>query len=193
MQGSITCSLPTPSSDTITMIVNPVPVIQMGGQVIITRGRTTLLDPSIAGTIVNYQWTPVIGLNNPASSQVIAGPDSTITYQLTVTSDKGCTASATKTVIVYTPLNMPNAFVPDGSGRNALFRIPPSITINLVNFSVYNRLGIQIFSTANSGVGWDGSFGGHPQPAGVYIWVVVYNDLLSGKRTIDKGSVMLIR
>jgi gliding motility-associated-like protein len=193
MKGSIMCSLPVASLDTITMIVNPVPTIQLEKQVVITRGKSSTLDPAITGTIVNYQWTPAAGLNNADIQEPLATPIATTAYRLTVTSDKGCMASGTITVIVYTPLNMPNAFVPNGDGRNQVFRIPPSITLNLINFSVYNRWGERIFSTADSGQGWDGSFDGHPQSAAVYVWEIEYYDLLTGKRTMDKGSVMLIR
>jgi gliding motility-associated-like protein len=193
MKGSITCSLPVASLDTIAMTVNPVPAIQLGKQVIITRGKSTMLDPSITGNIFSYLWTPATGLANPDVARTLAAPVVTTAYRLIVTSDKGCTASGAITVIVYTPLNMPNAFIPNGNGQNKVFRIPPSITLDLLNFSVFNRSGERIFSTTDRGRGWDGTFDGYQQPTGVYIWAIEYNDLLSGKRTIDKGSVMLIR
>jgi len=46
---------------------------------------------------------------------------------------------------------MPNAFTPNGDGKNDVFRIPPDATLNLEEFSIYDRWGAKIFSTKNVG------------------------------------------
>ena len=87
---------------------------------------------------------------------------------------------------------MPNAFTPNDDRLNDHFRIAPSNKNKLVNFSIYNRWGKRIFHTTNTAVGWDGSFKNEPMSAGSYYY---YIDMLglSGKRTIQKGYVILIR
>jgi hypothetical protein len=54
-----------------------------------------------------YSWIPSAGLNNPASSNPIAKPDTTTKYQLTVTDAFGCVATDTVVVIIN---NAPIAF-----------------------------------------------------------------------------------
>ena len=35
--------------------------------------------------------------------------------------------------------------------------------------------------------------GGHPQPAGAYVWMLAYTDQDTGKRIFQKGTSLLIR
>ena len=88
---------------------------------------------------------------------------------------------------------MPNAFTPQGVGSNEIFRVPPSLQITLKGFAVFNRSGQQVFTAANSGAGWDGTYKGQPQPMGTYIWEIEYLDLLTGKSLRATGTVELIR
>jgi gliding motility-associated-like protein len=192
LTSSLGCTAPAASLDTIVMTVNPTPVVTLVADTIITRGSSVQLDPSVTGTIVSWQWTPVAGVNDPSVAKPVATPVNTTTYQLTVSSDKGCVASGDIKIIVYTPLRMPNAFTP-GAGHNALFRIPPSLSITLIGFSVFNRAGLEVFTTADAGAGWDGMFGGKPQPTGTYIWEIGYEDLLTGRPARATGTVELIR
>jgi gliding motility-associated-like protein len=192
LTSSLGCTAPAASLDTIVMTVNPTPVVTLVADTIITRGSSVQLDPSVTGTIVSWQWTPVAGVNDPSVAKPVATPVNTTTYQLTVSSDKGCVASGDIKIIVYTPLRMPNAFTP-GAGHNALFRIPPSLSITLIGFSVFNRAGLEVFTTADAGAGWDGTFGGKPQPTGTYIWEIGYEDLLTGRPARATGTVELIR
>jgi gliding motility-associated-like protein len=156
-------------------------------------GTATLLNPIVAGTTVTWHWTPSAGLNNPDIFSPVADPVSTTTYQLTVTNNNGCQASGKETIIVYYPFGMPNAFTPNGDGKNDVFRIPPSQSPRIKSFAVYDRGGMRVFETANGGVGWDGTFDGHPQPPGTYVWEVQYEDVLTGKTVKASGTVVLLR
>ena len=77
--------------------------------------------------------------------------------------------------------------------RNELFRILPPVSVTVSYFSVYNRWGNLVFSTANSGVGWDGSYNGKQQPTGTYIWEVEYLDPILNKKIRQNGTVILLR
>jgi len=193
LTSSLGCTAPVAATDTIVMTVNPTPVVTLAPDTIITRGSSVRLDPSVTGTIVSWQWTPVMALNDPSVAQPVATPVSTTTYQLTVSSDEGCVGSGKIKVVVYTPLRIPNAFTPGAAGHNGLFRIPPSLQITVIGFSVFNRSGQVVFSTANAGDGWDGTFKGQPQPTGTYVWELEYVDVLTGKPTRASGTVELIR
>jgi gliding motility-associated-like protein len=193
MTGSLLCSLPVASPQPITMTIYPLPVISLTADTVIAGGASLQLDPVITGTISSYQWSPATGLDNPAVADPVATPEGTSTYSLLVISPEGCKASASEIVGVFYSLQMPNAFTPNGDGRNDLFRVPPSVPVSIRQLAVYNRQGLLVFSTSNVSVGWDGTFNGHPQPAGVYVWELVYDNPLTKRTASAKGTVVLVR
>jgi gliding motility-associated-like protein len=193
MTSSLSCSSPVGSVNTIVMTVNPVPTVDLMPDTIIAYGEPVTLNGVIGGDIASYQWTPATGLDNPSAAAPVASPASTTTYQLTVESDAGCTATGKVTIGVFRSFEMPNAFTPNGDGKNDIFRIPPSIGVKITAFVVFNRWGARVFMTDNSGVGWDGTFGGQPQPAGAYVWQIEYEDVLTQKPARAIGTVLLIR
>jgi gliding motility-associated-like protein len=66
---------------------------------------------------------------------------------------------------------VPNAFTPEGDGLNDVL-IPVVIGMKAFNyFSVFNRYGQLLYSTANVSKGWDGNFKGTRQPPGTYVWM----------------------
>ncbi len=192
MTGSLYCSFPD-TSNIIAMTIYPLPVIDLKPDTIIAPGRSTRLDPAITGQIATFKWSPSAGLDNTESIDPLARPTTTITYQLNVISVDGCPDSARETVFVYYDLHMPNAFTPNGDGKNDFFRIPSSIPLTTIRLSVYSRAGTLVFSTSNSSAGWDGTTGNKAQPAGTYVWMVEYNDPLTRKPAMKKGLVELIR
>jgi gliding motility-associated-like protein len=194
LTSSIACTTLVSSADPIVMTVYPLPVVDFNPDTLIIKGGgSTLLSLVIGGTNATYQWTPATGLDNPDLMTPLANPVSTTTYQLTVTDNNGCQASGKETVLVYYPFEMPNAFTPNGDGKNDVFRIPFSKSQNIKVFAVYDRWGMRVFETANSSVGWDGTFAGQPQPAGTYVWQIEYEDLLTARPTVASGTVILIR
>ena len=142
-----------------------------------------------------YSWSPPTGLNNPNIPDPVALLSESQKYTLTVTSQAGCTARDTIHVSVYKvlpDLYVPDAFTPNGDGINDIFR-PIPIGIKKLNyFKVYNRLGQLVYSTTVQKQGWDGTFKGQPQDAGVFVWIAEGVDYL-GKTLFRKGSVTLIR
>jgi len=88
-------------------------------------------------------------------------------------------------------LYMPNAFSPNGDGKNDVFRIPLNVDILLREFSVFDRWGNKIFSTHDVSYGWDGTEHGTWANTGVYVYII------SGSNEkgdfVDKGSFVLIR
>lgn len=160
---------------------------------LIRQGSSVILHADVVGTIAGYQWTPTTGLDNPDIATPTASPDETTIYQQTVTTNAGCTASGKVTVQVFHPLQIPNAFTPNGDGKNDVFRVPASNGVNIRNFVVFDRWGTRVFSAQNNAAGWDGTVDGHPQPTGVYVYIIEYQDPVSGQWLYAKGSVTLIR
>ena len=142
-----------------------------------------------------YLWSPSTGLNNPDISNPVALLTESQQYILQVESEAGCKGQDTINVTVYKikpGLYVPDAFTPNGDGKNDIFR-PVPIGIKTLNyFKVYNRLGQLIYSTNIQEQGWDGTFKGSPQDAGVFVWIAEAVDYL-GNKILRKGSVTLIR
>jgi gliding motility-associated-like protein len=139
-------------------------------------------------TFTNYLWSD--GSTGP--SLTVSAPGF---YYLQVTDKNSCTG---KDSILLTGKQclvgfyIPNAFTPNNSGKNDIFR--PLIYGNLTNykFSIYNRWGQQVFASTILLNGWDGNINGTPQPPGTYVWFCSYQ--LQGQQTqFQKGTLLLIR
>jgi gliding motility-associated-like protein len=87
---------------------------------------------------------------------------------------------------------LPNAFTPNGDGKNDIFRPVFAGAASTFRFAVYDRWGRAVFVTTTPGAGWDGTTGGRPQPAGTYVWECVYQ-LYKEPERMQRGTVMLIR
>ncbi len=145
-----------------------------------------------------FSWSPSTGLNNAAIANPIAtlptGIDS-ITYTVRLTGEGGCFAEDQMTIRVFADgpqIFVPSGFTPNGDGKNEILR-PVTVGITRINyFTIFNRWGQRIFTTAELNKGWDGTFNGEPQPAGTYVFQVEGTDYL-GKRIYKKGTAVLIR
>ncbi|UCG27106.1 MAG: gliding motility-associated C-terminal domain-containing protein [Bacteroidales bacterium] len=68
---------------------------------------------------------------------------------------------------------IPNAFTPNGDGKNDVFR--PVLTFTPEDFTliIRNRWGNNLFETKDPGTGWDGTIGGgRLAPEGIYIYYI---------------------
>ena len=88
---------------------------------------------------------------------------------------------------------VPNAFTPNHSTNNDVFRIKFKCQISGYKLTVYNRWGQIVFSSHDPSMGWDGNSHTTMQPAGTYVWLLEYIDLTTGKLMYNNGTVILIR
>ncbi|HXB05462.1 MAG TPA: gliding motility-associated C-terminal domain-containing protein, partial [Puia sp.] len=193
MTGSLTCSQPVSADPPVKMTVYPLPVVSLDSAVVIAAGSSIRLDPVVTGDIGRFVWSPEAGLDNPTIADPVAGPVGTTLYQLYVETKEGCHATASELVEIYYPLRMPGAFSPNGDGRNDVFRVPPVTPVTIRSLAVYNRQGLRVFYTTDVGAGWDGRFGGISQPAGTYVWELVFTNPVTKKMEARKGTVVLVR
>jgi len=175
-------------------LIRPLPAITLqAADTVIPYGKEVQLQAVADTSVTSYQWTPSATLNNPSIADPVASPIANTLYQVSVLGSDGCSAKAAIEIKVYKVWKMPNAFTPNGDGRNDIFGVPPSLQITVLNFSVYDRWGERVFSAAGSTQGWDGRLNNKPQPAGVYVWQLEYVDALTGKPVSASGTVMLVR
>lgn len=193
MTSSEQCAQPV-SSGGITMAIRSLPDLTLSAtDTVIKYGQGVQLQVASNMSISSYQWTPSGSLNDPSIPDPFATPSTNTLYQVTALGADECPATAAIHINVYRPLQMPNAFTPNGNGQNEVFRVPPSLQITIFNFSIYNRWGERIFLTTNSGEGWDGRVHNQLQPPGTYVWKLEYQDVWTGKPTLASGTFMLIR
>ena len=157
------------------------------------EGKTVVLE-----TTNKYQvlaWLPQSQFPNQTSStQSIVMGDSSAVFSVVLQSANGCIDTATvKVTIDPTSFNIyvPNAFTPNGDGRNDVFHIIGP-TIKDLELRIFNQWGQPIFAAKDKSNGWNGLFRGEPQPAGVYVYTVkavLYNGTVITK----KGTLLLIR
>lgn len=113
--------------------------------------------------------------------------------RLVVTNIAGCVSEYTQEVYI-TPFFVPNAFTPDGDGKNELF-FDAGYIVNVTsyNMSIFNRWGQKVFENDNYKTAWKGvDKNGDPAPQGTYVYSIKVKTL-TGKDYYYSGSVTLIR
>jgi gliding motility-associated-like protein len=201
LTGNAVCnSIPTATSNAVPLTVNPSPSIDTGQVFILQQGQQLTLNPVTSGDPVSYSWTPVTGLSDPAVRNPIADPQSTTVYDLQVVSAYGCKANGDITVKVQalSQLSVPNAFTPNGDGKNDIFYVlggPPGSRIT--DFAIFNRWGQRIFQVHDAmpgdpSYGWNGYYQGASAMPGAYVYIINV-EMADGTSKVIKGTVMLIR
>jgi gliding motility-associated-like protein len=110
----------------------------------------------------------------------------------------GCVAIGHVTLKVFTKISVPNAFTPNGDGRNDIFYALGGLEGSVIkDFAVYDRWGEMIFKVkdvmpGDPASGWDGNFMGVPSPVGAYVYIITVQ-LADNTSQVFKGTVVLIR
>ncbi|WBO86483.1 T9SS type B sorting domain-containing protein [Hymenobacter yonginensis] len=170
-----TCAQPvTAVSNAITVRIQPPVDVDAGPDKEILAGTSVTLEGRADGRY-SVRWTPSQTLRFVGDSlQPAASPLVTTTYTLSAGSG-GCADSDEVTVVVRPPIRIPNAFTPNGDGRDDTWQIEfieqfPDNTV-----TIFNRWGSKIFSANNYSRAneWRGDINGQPAPVGTYYYVVV--------------------
>jgi trimeric autotransporter adhesin len=163
---------------------------------------------------VRFRWNPVanatayeVSVNGSATwitpssgstglTHTITGlqPVQTVSLQVRALGLLSCQTSTSQLVrgtSLPDQIYIPNAFTPNGDGRNDVLKIYGYV-VDQVQFMIFNQWGEKIFEASSQNSGWDGTYKGKPQPSGVYMYVckIITRD---GKTVIRKGSINLIR
>lgn len=114
------------------------------------------------------------------------------TFTITATNECGSVSDD----IVVRPggclLAVPNAFTPNGDGKNDVFSIGRTSPLSKFIMQVFNRWGQKVFESRDQSQGWNGSIGGKLCDMGHYAYVIQYSNADGAPVTL-KGMVMLIR
>ncbi len=182
----------------VTVRVMPLPTVYAGEDVEVWAGETVQLNAAGSSDVIKWTWSPVSYLSCSNCASPLCLPLAETLYTLTVKNQDGCSASDTLLVKVRceeSHVSVPNAFTPNGDGRNDVFIIKGvSIIKHLV---IYSRWGEKVFERNNFIAGdrslcWDGTLNGQPAPSGAYVYFAEM-ECPSGGIFTRKGNVILIR
>jgi gliding motility-associated-like protein len=152
------------------------------------------------GTATSYLWSPSRFLSCVTCPSPIASPPYTTTFSLLAKNEFFCTDTAMAVVRTHSQEGtyLPDAFTPNGDGRNdVLYVMAGAEVARIRSFAVFNRWGQRVFSVqnvpANAPIyGWNGRTGGEEAPPEVYVYYLEV-ERKDGKKQTVKGTVMLIR
>ena len=150
----------------------------------------------IGSTFGNIEWIPSEGLSCSDCPNPFATPTTSITYEALTTDIHGCMASAKVevTVIPAYEIFIPNAFTPNGDGKNDYFEVYGNKEAwKYFSVQVFDRWGEKVMDSNDPNFKWDGQFKGKQAPMAVYVYEVhlVYLDNHTDK--LFKGTVTLMR
>ena len=165
-------------------------VVRAGEDIVLIKGQSAVINAVLDTTNVNYFWTPVDFLNDPLIVRPTTTPNRDIAYTLHAVSGLGCgTSTDTVLIKVYNDLFIPNAFTPDGNGKNDRWEIIALAAFPLARILIFNRLGELVFASNGATDYWDGTYKGKKAAAGAYVYVI---DLKNNSPVI-KGEVLIVR
>jgi gliding motility-associated-like protein len=151
------------------------------------------------GKIVSHLWEFGDGGTgtNKDPLHTYASPNQQAVYPIryTAVDSFGCRQTAVKNINVFPSclLSLPNAFTPNGDGKNDAFRVLNAIKADNLELIIFNRWGQAVFKTSNWKNGWDGNINGERQPTGVYVWLLRYTARDTKRKVEQKGTVLLVR
>jgi gliding motility-associated-like protein len=163
----------------------------------ICSDSSLLIAASTSATQV--MWSPALGLNRTDTINPVFNYSQSVTYLVTVL-EKGCSLSDSLKVDVeycQSHLVAPNAFSPDGNGKNDHFTVFGN-NIATYEIKIFNRWGEEVYYSDDvsqlnqQDQGWDGTYKGKKQDAGTFVYYITAKDV-NGKNIELKGNVTLIR
>ncbi len=171
-------------------------------EVDIHQGQAIILDPSItnAGDSLSVLWND--GMSGSLSCldclEPVGYPTSDIIYSVIVENEY-CTDTAWISVYVDETRRIfaPNIFSPGSNDANASFYLQSPDPGLLLQFTVFDRWGNQVFEAKNLPLndpylGWTGETMNSPATAGVYVWYAEIQ-FFDGKVETLMGDVTLVR
>ena len=183
------------ATDTVSVDIEPIPVVDAGEDSLIYAGNTYTLNPQIVSgnPSGSYLWSPPLYLSCTDCTNPIAAPREEMLYVLTFSSSTGCDASDSVRIRVRNDFAffLPNAFTPDGDGNNDLLLAYGNGVIQF-SLKVFNRTGEKVFETTNLQTGWDGTYRGQNAPQAVYVYEAKVT-FASQRTEYFRGSLSLLR
>jgi gliding motility-associated-like protein len=171
--------------DTIILVVNPLPKIDLGKDTMLCAQGELVLDAGNIGGFCNW--------SNGANSQTIVAHENDGTIWVHVTDANGCSGSDTIQILKcleHNDLFIPKAFTPNHGAFDNFWMIGGTEKYPNMSVKIYDRWGILIFESEKGyPKPWDGTSRGRKMPMDAYYYIINCGD---GSKEIV-GSVTIIR
>ncbi len=189
-----------------TVEVSPIPVIDMGPDLLLPANTPFTLRPTYSGAnIASYSWQPagLLSCSNCPYPSGVAIQQSI--YKVEVVSDKGCMSSDSiqlriQAIFECDPKNiwMPTAFSPNNDGLNDTYYPRTNGMKEIKRFAIYNGFGQLVFQRNNfkpndNSLGWNGEFNGKKQSTGGFVYVVEATCDIDGATITKKGNFIIVK
>lgn len=178
--------------------VHPLPTVDAGSDLEMQAGASAQINASGSPDIVSWQWLPATRLSCDNCAAPLAAPFASTVYRVRVKTIYGCAVSddvAIKVLCEENTVYIPNAFTPDGDGRNDRFVL---YGIGIVkHLMIFDRFGKKVYERSNfigrdTAAAWDGTLNGQPLPTGTFVYYAEM-ECPSGGPFMRKGTITLIR
>ena len=173
-----------------TVEVFPLPTVFAGKDTSVSKGYSVQLLAFISGGI-NFNWSPLEGLNNNTIFNPEASPTLTTDYILEVTDFNGCINSDTLNIEVINDFKLfvNNVVTPNGNGENDTWYVENIESLSTARVYIYNRRGTEIYYDDNYKNDWNGYLNDDELPDGTYYYIINFTD--SDK--VYRGAITLLR
>ncbi|MDP3556350.1 MAG: gliding motility-associated C-terminal domain-containing protein [Bacteroidota bacterium] len=169
-----------PGTQTISVYVNPNPIVDAGRDTSINFDEFTYLNGTGDGWLYTWSSSDMSSINCINCPNTYIKPTANTCYVLEVQNSHGCISKDEVCVELRKEfaLYIPNSFTPNGDGVNDIFK-PLGYGIIDLELTIFNRWGQLLFSAKGSFVEgnfvqWDGKFKGKTCEQGTYIYKFVY-------------------
>jgi gliding motility-associated-like protein len=177
------------------------PFVDLGADIEATFGDSIFLNPAINFDYDTLIWRPEFALSCAACPNPSVIALESVNIQLTAMSDEGCMATDDLLLLLnkQRQVYVPNAFSPNGDGRNDFFTLFASdkSVERIETLAIFDRWGNQVFLKQDfppnmESDGWDGSFQGEPMDSAVFTFYAQVR-FTDGETQLVEGEVLLLR
>ncbi len=165
----------------------------LNNDTLVCQNETVILNVE-GPDVYSYNWLPEGRIADPDAQQTSVYTGPTAFYSISAKDANGCVSSdsfllATKPCCT---ILIPNAFSPNGDGKNDVLQLKGETDQRINEFSIFNRLGQRLFTSNKQDDVWDGTFSGKECDLGVYYYYLRYT-CSDGNEYIRKGDITLLR
>ena len=194
---TVTCNkIDTSAYFTLTVSPNPTSSFTYSPNPTVPNTAVSFLNTAIGGT--RYKWLfgdgdSLFTIRPDTVVQHLYNASGTFNACLVTYNNAGCidTSCQSIQITIVNGLDVPNAFSPNGDGRNDKVSVR-GYGISKMTWSIYNRWGTRVYIGTDPNEGWDGTYKGRLQPQDVYHYTLLVE--FSGKEKITKkGDITLLR
>ncbi len=188
------------ANSTVTVALPPIPLISLPADTAVVMGTALRIEATTnITTWRQLVWTPLPDSSCPNCLVQSWTPQRTQRLSVKITDENGCSATAHTLVRVLRQIELyvPNAFRPQGTPENNLWRLSAGRSVvELREVAVFDRWGDLLYRwttpiSPNEWPGWDGTTRGQRAQPGVYVY---YLRILLADNTEEvlKGDVTIL-